>query len=83
MAANLCPKIRPHQIRQTDRSASVGDSRAARSAGRAGHHGLGLSIVRAVAAAHDATVDALPRPGGGLELVVTFGVALALTSGTA
>jgi signal transduction histidine kinase len=35
--------------------------------------GLGLSIVRAVATAHDATVDALPRPDGGLVVTVTFG----------
>ncbi|OLF18944.1 sensor histidine kinase [Actinophytocola xanthii] len=34
--------------------------------------GLGLSIVRAVATAHDARVHALPRPGGGLVVTVTF-----------
>lgn len=34
--------------------------------------GLGLSIVRAVAAAHDATVSAVPVPGGGLEVRVRF-----------
>ncbi|MDN5915456.1 MAG: HAMP domain-containing histidine kinase [Pseudonocardia sp.] len=38
--------------------------------------GLGLSIVRAVAAAHDATVDAVPVPGGGLEVRVRFSSAL-------
>jgi signal transduction histidine kinase len=37
-----------------------------------GHHGLGLSIVRAIATAHDATVDARARPGGGLALTVSF-----------
>ena len=31
-----------------------------------GQHGLGLSIVRAVAEAHHAEVDARPRAGGGL-----------------
>jgi signal transduction histidine kinase len=35
-------------------------------------HGLGLAIVRAVADAHSATIDALARPSGGLEITVTF-----------
>jgi signal transduction histidine kinase len=35
-------------------------------------HGLGLSIVRAIAAAHGATITAQPRPGGGLAIDVTF-----------
>jgi signal transduction histidine kinase len=34
--------------------------------------GLGLSIVRAIATAHDATVDAEPRAEGGLVVTVTF-----------
>ncbi len=37
-----------------------------------GHHGLGLSIVRAIAAAHDGQVDARPRPDGGLAVTVTL-----------
>lgn len=37
-----------------------------------GHHGLGLSIVRAVAQAHQAEVTATPVPGGGLTVTVTF-----------
>jgi signal transduction histidine kinase len=37
-----------------------------------GHHGLGLSIVRAIAAAHGATIDAVPGPNGGLAVTVTF-----------
>ena len=37
-----------------------------------GHHGLGLSIVRAIAAAHDATLDVQPLPGGGLTVTVRF-----------
>ena len=36
------------------------------------HHGLGLSIVRAIVAAHDATVTATARPRGGLEIEVAF-----------
>ena len=35
-------------------------------------HGLGLSIVRAIAAAHDAGLKVLVRPGGGLTLEVHF-----------
>jgi signal transduction histidine kinase len=34
--------------------------------------GLGLSIVRSVAQAHAAVVDAMPRPDGGLSITVTF-----------
>jgi signal transduction histidine kinase len=39
---------------------------------RRGGHGLGLSIVRAIATAHDAAITARPRPGGGLAIEVTF-----------
>jgi signal transduction histidine kinase len=38
----------------------------------AGRHGLGLSIVRAIATAHDAEIRAEPRPGGGLKVTLTF-----------
>jgi signal transduction histidine kinase len=34
--------------------------------------GLGLSIVRSVAQAHSAVVDAVPRPDGGLSITVAF-----------
>jgi signal transduction histidine kinase len=34
--------------------------------------GLGLSIVGAIASAHDAEFRATPRPGGGLEVEVRF-----------
>ena len=37
-----------------------------------GQHGLGLSIVRAIAEAHHATIDARPRSGGGLSVTVAF-----------
>jgi signal transduction histidine kinase len=43
-----------------------------RPARRDGGHGLGLSIVRAIAAAHGATITAKPRPGGGLSIEVDF-----------
>ena len=35
-------------------------------------HGLGLSIVAAIASAHDATLAAKPRSGGGLRIAVEF-----------
>ena len=37
-----------------------------------GHHGLGLSIVRAIAAAHGADLAAEAVPGGGLAVSVCF-----------
>jgi len=52
-----------------------------RTAGRTGHHGLGLSIVRAIATAHDATIAAEPGPGGGLRIEVTFGAAVSVAEG--
>lgn len=36
------------------------------------HHGLGLSIVRAIAIAHDATITADARPQGGLLIEINF-----------
>jgi signal transduction histidine kinase len=41
-------------------------------AGGDGHHGLGLSIVQAVAKAHGATVTAAANPDGGLGITVRF-----------
>jgi signal transduction histidine kinase len=43
-----------------------------RPARRDGGHGLGLSIVKAIATAHAAAITARPRPGGGLAIDVTF-----------
>jgi len=39
---------------------------------RPGGHGLGLAIVRAIAAAHGATLTAKARDGGGLDVEVRF-----------
>jgi signal transduction histidine kinase len=39
---------------------------------RASGHGLGLAIVQSIAHAHQATLTARPRPGGGLDITVTF-----------
>jgi signal transduction histidine kinase len=35
-------------------------------------HGLGLAIVRAIADAHGASVSAVARPAGGLDVTITF-----------
>jgi signal transduction histidine kinase len=43
-----------------------------RRARRDGGHGLGLSIVRAIATAHGASIEARARPEGGLAVNVTF-----------
>jgi signal transduction histidine kinase len=43
-----------------------------RGADTDGHHGLGLSIVRAIAAAHGATLDLQAPPEGGLIITVRF-----------
>jgi signal transduction histidine kinase len=52
-----------------------------RGAGADGRHGLGLSIVRAIAAAHDATATARPRAEGGLVVTVSFPGRLTLLTG--
>jgi signal transduction histidine kinase len=44
----------------------------ARTGAQDGHHGLGLSIVRAIAVAHGGTVTAHPQPGGGLAVTFTL-----------
>jgi signal transduction histidine kinase len=45
---------------------------AAERVGEHDGHGLGLSIVAAIAAAHDAELDVKPAAGGGLEVEVRF-----------
>jgi signal transduction histidine kinase len=53
--------LEPFQLLDADRTAPTD-----------GHHGLGLSIVAAIAAAHGAAVDLRARPDGGLEVTVSF-----------
>jgi signal transduction histidine kinase len=45
---------------------------SARRVDNSNGHGLGLSIVRAIATAHGAAIDACALPGGGLAVDVTF-----------
>jgi signal transduction histidine kinase len=51
----------------------LGADRTSRSSG----HGLGLAIVKAICDAHGAVVTAVPRPEGGLHVVVSFPEVLA------
>ena len=68
--SNTGPVVRPDETdRMFEPFQRLGGGRAA---GADGHHGLGLSIVRAIAAAHDASIDALPDPAGGLAITVRF-----------
>ncbi|WP_329255885.1 HAMP domain-containing histidine kinase [Actinoallomurus sp. NBC_01490] len=69
--ANTGPVIPSDQVdRLFEPFQRLGD----RTARNDGHHGLGLSIVRAIATAHDATVTARARPDGGLVVEVAFPV---------
>jgi signal transduction histidine kinase len=67
--ANSGPVIPPAQVgRLFEPFQRLGEDRVAGPGGS----GLGLSIVKAVAAAHDAWVHARALPGGGLEVQVHF-----------
>ncbi|XVQ15927.1 sensor histidine kinase [Spirillospora sp. CA-255316] len=66
---NSGPVIPPQQVgRLFEPFQRLGE----RTARGDGHHGLGLSIVRAIAAAHGADVTAHARPGGGLSVEISF-----------
>ncbi|MGH3388720.1 MAG: sensor histidine kinase [Actinomadura sp.] len=66
---NTGPIIPPQQVGRLFEPFQRLGERTARSDG---HHGLGLSIVRAIATAHGADVTAHPRPGGGLSIEICF-----------
>jgi signal transduction histidine kinase len=67
--ANSGPAVPPAQVgRLFEPFQRLGEDRVAGPGGS----GLGLSIVKAVAAAHDAWVHARALPGGGLEVQVHF-----------
>jgi signal transduction histidine kinase len=66
--ANSGPEVPPAQVgRLFEPFQRLGEDRVG-----SGGSGLGLSIVKAVAAAHDAWVHARALPGGGLEVRVHF-----------
>jgi signal transduction histidine kinase len=70
---NTGPVIPPAEVdRLLQPFQRLGPRRARRDNG----HGLGLSIVRAISAAHGAAITPQPRPGGGLAVDVTFPSAL-------
>jgi signal transduction histidine kinase len=67
---NTGPVVRPDQTDMLfEPFQRLGGGRAAAADG---HHGLGLSIVRAIAVAHDATIDTVPQAAGGLAVTVSF-----------
>ncbi len=69
--ANSGPVIPPAAV---DRLFQPFQRLGPRPARREGGHGLGLSIVRAIATAHGAAIEARAQPGGGLAVDVTFPV---------
>jgi signal transduction histidine kinase len=67
--ANTGPQVPPAEIARLFRPFErLATTRAANSSG----HGLGLSIVAAIANAHNATIAAHARPEGGLRIEVSF-----------
>jgi signal transduction histidine kinase len=67
--ANTGPTVPPEEIeRLFEPFQRLGEARTRHNNG----HGLGLSIVRAVAKAHHAELSALARPDGGLTIEVSF-----------
>jgi len=67
---NTGPTIAAHQVdRLFEPFQRLGGTRGIDD----GHHGLGLSIVRAIAVAHHAELTAAPHAGGGLVVTVRFG----------
>lgn len=78
--ANTGPVVPPEEVHRLFEPFQRLGGRTARGDGR---HGLGLSIVRAIAAAHGAAVDARALPEGGLAIEVTFPSGPAPESATA
>ncbi|GAB3989612.1 ATP-binding protein [Actinoallomurus acanthiterrae] len=66
---NTGPGVPPDQVDDLFEPFQRLEGRTARGDGG---HGLGLSIVRAIAAAHDATITAHARPEGGLDIAIRF-----------
>ena len=66
---NTGPAIPPAEV---DRLFQPFQRLGARPVRRDGGHGLGMSIVHAIATAHAATIEARALPDGGLAVDVTF-----------
>jgi signal transduction histidine kinase len=78
--ANSGPVVRPEEV------AKLFEAFERHGSGRRSHSnglGLGLSIVKAIAAAHTATVNARPLSTGGLEIEISFPPPIASASDTA
>jgi signal transduction histidine kinase len=67
---NTGPVVSPHEIERLFEPFQRLDP--GRTAAPDGHHGLGLSIVRAIAVAHNGDVAARALPSGGLTVTVTL-----------
>jgi signal transduction histidine kinase len=67
--SNTGPVIRPEEV---DRLFQPFQRLGAERVRQDGGHGLGLAIVRAIAAVHGATLAASARPHGGLDVSVSF-----------
>lgn len=67
--SNTGPQVPPHEVERLFQPFQRLDPRRVI---RKDGHGLGLSIVRAIAAAHGATITAEPMPEGGLSVSVVF-----------
>ena len=75
--ANTGPVVAPGQIhRLLEPFQRLGTDSAQKADGL----GLGLSIVQAIATAHDATLTARAQPGGGLDITVSFPASNARTA---
>jgi signal transduction histidine kinase len=78
--ANSGPVVRPEEV------AKLFEAFERHGSGRTAHSnglGLGLSIVKAIAGAHTATVNARPLSMGGLEIEISFPPVVASASDTA
>jgi signal transduction histidine kinase len=73
LVANTGPVVAPDQVERLFEPFQRHTPQ--RTSNEHGHHGLGLSIVRAIATAHHATITAKPGPNGGLAIHVNFPLA--------